>query len=141
MRLVIALSMLMAITCSVAACSNNGASVLQQEFPRVAEKMGVRPLGVATCDTCVIYRNGGNGIATGTMNWSQTMTFYTTIVLYDSNWAPRSYNMFAWNNPTGWFWQGLPSGATQDVIAGEIDWGFYCGGVWWTSGASLQILN
>ena len=83
MRLVTALSMLMAITCSVAACSNDGASVLQQEFPRVAEKMGVRPLGVATCDTCVIYRNGGNGIATGTMHWSQTMTFYTAIVLYD----------------------------------------------------------
>ena len=103
----------------------------------------VGPSGVATCGGCRLFVNGGNGILTGSLDFNNggpPAPYYTTVVLYDSNWSPHYYQPFQWtNNPAGWFWQGMPSGATQDVIAGEIDWGYYFGGVWWNDGASLQI--
>ena len=92
------------------------------------ELAAVGPLGVATCGTCRLFVNGGNGMLTGSLdfNGGPPAPFYTTVVLYDSNWSPHYYQPFQWtNNPNGWFWQGMPSGSTQDVIAGEIDWGFY----------------
>ena len=53
----------------------------------------VGPMGVATCGTCRLFRNGGNGMLTGSLNFNGAPPawFYTTVILYDSNWAPHYY--------------------------------------------------
>ena len=102
----------------------------------------VGPMGVATCGSCIMLTNGGNGLLAGNMifNGTPPSSFYTTVVIYDSHWGPHYYYPFAWASPVGWFWQGLPAGATDDVIAAEIDWTYYAGSFWWMDGASLQIV-
>src|SRR4029077_21155054 len=101
----------------------------------------VGPMGVSTCATCLLFRNGGNGMLTGSMNFNSTPPewFYTTVIIYDSSWAPHYYYPFQWAAPVGWFWQGLPPGFKTDISAAESDWTFYLGGLWWTDGASLLV--
>jgi hypothetical protein len=102
----------------------------------------VAPSGVPTCADCTIYANGGNGMMTGSMNFTggtPPQWYSTTVVIYDSSWSPHYYYPFQWNAPAGWFWQGLPAGSTRDAIAAEIDWTYYAGSFWWTDGAPLMI--
>ena len=139
MRVVKVLVMLVVIGCSAAACSNDSATS-EQRATASAEKLGVRPLGVPTCADCMLLKNGGNGIVTGAQSWNPTPTnFYTSITVYDSSWAPHTYHPFSSNTPNGWFWQGMPSHSTSDVIAATIDWVYYAGSFWWTDGAPLMI--
>jgi hypothetical protein len=100
----------------------------------------VGPMGVATCGGCVLYTNFGNGMLTGRLNFDVPPDwFYTTVIVYDSSFVPRYYYPFEWSTPNGWFWQGMPSGSTSDVLGAEIDWTYYAGGFWWTDAASLRI--
>jgi hypothetical protein len=101
----------------------------------------VGPMGVATCATCILFTNGGNGMLTGSMNFNGTPPswFYTTVIITDWNFVPHYYYPFQFASPVGWFWQGLPAGSTNDVFGAEIDWTYYAAGLWWTDAASLQI--
>jgi hypothetical protein len=98
-------------------------------------------MGVATCATCILFTNGGNGMLTGSMNFNGTPPswFYTTVIITDWNFVPHYYYPFQYASPVGWFWQGLPAGSTTDVFGAEIDWTYFSGSFWLTDSASLMI--